>query len=97
MSAADLYTILGLQAGRASASQVVSGRHRAGKQRVQQLEIFQVNCGAVVKNLVATALCQLAFKHHGAVKIQFYVTSTNVKILKDKESSNVSTVRVTQQ
>lgn len=60
------------------------------------MEIFQLNCGAVVKDLVATALCQLAFKHQGAVEIQFYMTSANVKILEEKESSNFTTVRVTQ-
>lgn len=64
----------------------MSGRHRAGEQRVQQLEILQVNGGAVVKNLVATAFSQLAFEHQRAVNIQFYMTGTNVKILKKNES-----------
>lgn len=64
----------------------MSGRHRAGEQSVQQLEILQVNGGAVVKNLVATAFSQLAFEHQCAVNIQFYMTGTNVKILKEKQT-----------
>lgn len=42
------------------------------------METLQVDCGAVVKDLVAAALLQLPFKHRGAVKVELYTPCTNV-------------------
>lgn len=45
-----------------------------------------MNRSAVVKEVVAAALLQLTFKHQRAVKVQLNIPSTNIKILKEKES-----------
>lgn len=72
----------------ANTPQIVSWWHGTGEHGVWHLEILEVDCGAVVKDLVAAALLQLTLKHQCAVEVQLYMPRTNVKVLqKNKQGS----------
>lgn len=47
------------------------------------MEVFKVDCGAVVGVLVATALLQLALVHQRAVQVQLDMAGADVKVLTD--------------
>ena len=53
------------------------------------MECLEVDAGAVIKDLVATALVQLTFKHQSAVEVKIHMPGTNVQVLK-KNSTAIS-------
>lgn len=73
----------------AGATETVSRRHGAGRERFWNLECLEGNAGAVVENLVATALVQLAFEHQRAVEVKIHMPGANVQVLK-KNSTAIS-------
>lgn len=66
-------------------SQIVAGAHRGGEGRLWDLEILKVDGGAVVKDLTAAALLQLAVKHQGAVKVKLYMACSYVEVLQQTQ------------
>ena len=71
---------------RAGAPQTMARGHGAGRKGLWDVECLEVDGGAVVKHLVATAFVQLSLKHQSAVQVKLHMVRAYVQVLINKNS-----------